>query len=214
VAHNFLLLHSHMVQPATMKIGNVAALLIVVFATSQALQINSTDVDEISKRDLPPPIPPRPATRPPKVPYLPLYDNANDDAWEKSKCKGANFLRAMRGSDREAGQVFNPPRDSAASEYENLDFDAAEKWGWGYSEKIPAGDFKDWGIDHVLRDLTLSDKCAGWGGYTDCLTFVHGFKQLADGSWDHDPAPYDVDGRTYRKSGAHYGIAFDAAKGG
>lgn len=92
--------------------------------------------------------------------------------------------------------------------------DAAEKWGWGYSEKIPAGDSKDWGMDHVLRDLGLSDKCHGWGGWMDCLTFVHGFKQLEDGSWDLDPSTYDVEGKTYRRSGAHYGIALDAQKRG
>ncbi|KAF3040968.1 hypothetical protein E8E12_009025 [Didymella heteroderae] len=199
-----------------MKINNVAAWLAFIFDSSRAFRISHrghTTLEAFSKRDLPPPIPPRPAPRPPKEPYLALYDNANDDSWETAKCKGANFMRAMRGSDRIAGQVFNPPRDSAASEYENLDFDTAEKWGWGYSEKIPAGNFKDWGIDDVLRDLTLSDKCAGWGGSLDCLTFVHGFKQLADGKWEHDPAPYDVDGKTYRRSGAHYGMAFDASQG-
>ncbi|KAF3053165.1 hypothetical protein E8E11_011261 [Didymella keratinophila] len=202
-----------------MKINSVAVWLTFVVGSSQAFcflhRANTTleAFDEVSKRDVPPPIPPRPAPRPPKKPYLSLYDSADDDAWSKAKCKGGNFVRAMKGSDREAGQVFNPPRDSAASEYENYDFDFAEKWGWRYSEKIPAGNLKDWGIDNVLRDLSLSDKCAGWGGYLDCLTFVHGSKQLADGKWKHDPAPYDVDGKTYRRSGAHYGIAFDASKG-
>lgn len=71
---------------------------------------------------LPPPLPPRPVPQPPKEPYLALFDDASDDVWEKAKCKGANFVRAMRGSDRDAGQVFKPPRDSAASEFENLDF--------------------------------------------------------------------------------------------
>lgn len=111
-----------------MKIKNVAVLLTFIVGTSQALQINDTavafSVDKITTfaDGLPPPVPPRPAPKPPKEPYLSLYDNANDDAWEKAKCKGANFVRAMRGSDRDAGQVFKPPRDSAASEFENLDF--------------------------------------------------------------------------------------------
>ncbi|KAF1924504.1 uncharacterized protein M421DRAFT_8806 [Didymella exigua CBS 183.55] len=155
-------------------------------------------------------VPPRPAPKPPKEPHLPLFNNANDDAWYKAKCKGASFVRAMRGSDRDAGQVFKPTRDPAAPEFEDLDFDTAEKWGWGYSEKIASGDFRDWGIDHVLRELGLSDKCNGRGGNMDYLNFVHGFEQLEDGSWDLDPTPYDVDGGMYRRLCAHYGIAFDA----
>jgi hypothetical protein len=220
VTYDSSLLHSTAIQPASMKINNIAAWVTLIVSSSQALRIshhaNTTleAFDKVSKHNLPPPVPPRPAPRPPKEPYLGLYDNADDDAWNKAKCKGANFVRAMRGSDRDAGQVFSPPRDSAASEFENSSFDFAEKWGWSYSETIPAVDFKDWGVNNVLRDLTLSDKCAGWGGYLDCLTFVHGLNQLADGKREHDPAPYDVDGKTYRTSGAHYRIAFDASKGG
>lgn len=203
-----------------MKIKNVSVWLTFIVGSSQAFRVlhgvntTLTMFNDVSKRNIHPPVPPRPAPRQPKEPYLALDDNAEDEAWNKAKCKGANFVRAMRGSDRDAGQMFNPPRDSAASEHEKSDFDAAEKWGWGFSEAISAGDFKDWGIDNVLRDLTVSDKCAGWGGFMDCLTFVHGFKQLADGSWNQDPTPYYVDGKIYRRSGAHYSIAFDAAKGG
>lgn len=113
-----------------MKIDKVAVLLTFIIGTSQALRISDHNanytaaIDKVTtfSDDLPPPVPPRPAPKPPKEPYLSLYDNANDNAWEKAKCKGANFVRAMRGSDREAGQVFKPPRDSAASEFENLDF--------------------------------------------------------------------------------------------
>jgi hypothetical protein len=209
-----------MVQPTTMKLRHVAVWLTFVIGSSEAFHFlhraNTTleVFNDVSKRNVPPPIPPRPAPRPPKEPYVELYESADDDAWSMAKCKGGNALRAMKGSDRDAGQVFNPLRNSAASTFENSNFDDAEKWGWSYSEKVPAGNFKDWGIDNVLRDLSLSDKCAGWGGYLDCLIFVHGFKQSADGKWEHDPAPYDVDGKTYRRSGAHYGIAFDASKGG
>src|SRR5690242_10819342 len=77
-----------------------------------------------------------------------------------------------------------------------------------------AGDFRLWGIDHVLRDLGMSDKCYGWGGWLDCVIFLHGFKEDEEGDWEPDDSPYVVDGRTYRRSGAHYGIAFDSQRGG
>jgi hypothetical protein len=91
--------------------------------------------------------------------------------------------------------------------------DAAEKWGWGHSEKMLHGDFKLWGIDQTLRDLGSSDKCWGWGGSVDCLTFVHGYKYNEDGNFVVDGSTYNVDGRTYRRSGAHYGIGFEPQKG-
>lgn len=53
--------------------------------------------------------------------YLDLYPDANDEEWTKAQCKGANFVRAMRGSDSEAGKIFNPPRDTAASLYNEDD---------------------------------------------------------------------------------------------
>lgn len=69
---------------------------------------------------LPPPVPARPALSPPGEPYLPLYASASDEVWDKAKCKGTNFVRAMRGSDKEAGSVFSPPRESAAGEFEDI----------------------------------------------------------------------------------------------
>lgn len=69
---------------------------------------------------LPPPIPPRPAPKPPSQILLSLFASASDDVWEKAKCKGANFVRAMRGTDAQAGSVFNPPRQFAAAEFEEL----------------------------------------------------------------------------------------------
>lgn len=202
-----------------MKVKSIRLWLTVMIGAGQSLQLlnptNSTaTLASINKRGVPPAIPTRPAPTPPPTKSLRLSENPNDAAWEKAKCKGANFLRAMRGSDREAGQAFTPARDSAASEYEALDFDAAEKWGWTYSERPPAGDFRDWGMERVLADLGVSDMCHGWGGSIDCITFVHGLTQSEDGSWEYDAEPYVVDGKTYRRSGAHYSVAFDAPNGG
>lgn len=49
--------------------------------------------------------------------YLDLYPDAEDEEWDKAQCKGANFVKAMRGSDSEAGQIFTPARDTAAGLY-------------------------------------------------------------------------------------------------
>lgn len=51
--------------------------------------------------------------------FLNLYEDALDAEWEKAKCKGANFVRAMRGTDNEAGQIFDPPRDKAAGAFDD-----------------------------------------------------------------------------------------------
>lgn len=116
-----------------MKVNHAGVLLAAFIDISEAIRIPyhvanytaavfGTDHDATAfAARLPPPVPQRPAPTAPKELNLPLFNNANDDVWEKAKCKGANFVRAMRGSDRDAGQVFKPPRDSAASEWENFD---------------------------------------------------------------------------------------------
>lgn len=68
--------------------------------------------------ELPPALPQHPVLRVFGESFLPLGPSAHDDAWERVKCKGANFVRAMRGSDREAGTLFSPPLDSAASQFD------------------------------------------------------------------------------------------------
>jgi hypothetical protein len=115
-----------------MKITGAAILTFV--ASSQALRFldhlaNYTvaaynvdkNIDTLAEGP-PPPLPPRPAPKPPSEPYLSLFANADDVIWEKAKCKGSNFMWAMRGSDRDAGKVYVPPQDSAASKFEHLDF--------------------------------------------------------------------------------------------
>ena len=49
---------------------------------------------------------------------LPLpYPFATDDFYNKCKCKGENFWRAMHSSSADAGKLFNPVRDSSESTY-------------------------------------------------------------------------------------------------
>jgi hypothetical protein len=51
--------------------------------------------------------------RPMYVPYPP----ASSDYWEKVKCHGQAFLSAMHGTDIEAGKLFVPVRQTAASTF-------------------------------------------------------------------------------------------------
>lgn len=53
--------------------------------------------------------------------YLDLYADAKEEEWNKAQCKGANFVRAMRSSDSEAGKIFKPPRDTAAGLFSEKD---------------------------------------------------------------------------------------------
>ena len=94
---------------------------------------------------LPPPVPLRPAPTPPGELCLALYAGANDDIWENAKCMGANFVRTMYGSNQEAGQLFKPPRESAVREFENLEYEDVEKWGWDVCLDLHVGDFKKLG---------------------------------------------------------------------
>lgn len=67
-----------------------------------------TKNDTIAVAGVPPPVPPRPAPRPPFGESLALGPSASDAVWDKAVCKGANFVRAMRGTDAEAGNLFSP----------------------------------------------------------------------------------------------------------
>lgn len=51
--------------------------------------------------------------------FLNLYPDSWNTEWDKAQCKGLNFLDAMRGSDSEAGKIFDPPRDTAAGLYDS-----------------------------------------------------------------------------------------------
>ncbi|KAJ4350677.1 hypothetical protein N0V95_004525 [Ascochyta clinopodiicola] len=161
--------------------------------------------------DGPPPLPPRPSPRPSIGAPLELYASASDEVWEKAKCKGANFVRAMRGSDKEAGSIFKPPRDSAVGRFDNIAASDLEKWGWELKANRLEGNFENWGVDDTLRDIGSDDKCHEEGGSLVCIMFTHGEGgQDANGNWiGIDQQTYEADGRTYRKTGAHYGLGLD-----
>jgi hypothetical protein len=85
--------------------------------------------------------------------------------------------------------------------------------GLGYSSRS-ARSFKQWSVDRALGDLSVSDKCDDQGGSIQCLTFVRGFEGCdQDGNESVNDQTYDADGKTYRKTGAHYGLAFEPQGG-
>lgn len=180
--------------------------------------------------DLPPPAPQRPAPSPPEEPVLSLDASASDDQWEKARCKGANFVRAMRGSDQEAGQIFQPPQDTAASDVEfgkipkhplfltlRLTCHVAEDfedWGWELDYDLFNTNFEHWGVDRIFRELGISDKDSERGGTIHCVTLNHGYDFNSDNEevdWDET---YVYDWTKYRKTGAHYGFGIDPHSGG
>lgn len=81
------------------------------------------------------------------------------------------------------------------------------------------GDFKDWGVDRVLRDIGVSDKSHDEGGTITCLTWCHGDGklELVDDELKWIPLPYqvyEVNGKTYDVTGARYGLGFEPRQGG
>lgn len=117
--------------------------------------------------------PPPPAT----VPDVSLPPSAGDDMWENCRCKGENFLKAMRGSDKEAGSLFRPSCDTAASEFSTTA--DLRKWGWTNSRvEGPALDFKNWGVDDTLRSLGSSGVARKLGGTILVVAWDHGDLEL------------------------------------
>lgn len=51
--------------------------------------------------------------------YLP-YPPATDDLYNKCKCKGENFRKAIHSSSADAGKLFNPSRDSSESTHTDI----------------------------------------------------------------------------------------------
>ncbi|KAF1924503.1 uncharacterized protein M421DRAFT_8805 [Didymella exigua CBS 183.55] len=150
----------------------------------------------------------------PQSTYLDLYSSAADSQWDSAKCKGANFVNAMKGSDSEAGKIFNPPRDSAAGLYDENHLDDLTKWGWSGHEASEPG-MKHYGVDGVLRDIGSSDTLIQNGGDVRLLSFKHGFPAMGDnGEWvTVEQQRYEVGGKKYRYTGAWYNFAVDETIG-
>ncbi len=75
---------------------------------------------------------------------------------------------------------------------------------------------KYYGIDHVLRDMGVSDKLIDAGGDIQLVSFRHGMSKLLDnGDWQAvGEQRYEVNGKSYRYTGAWYNFAMDEVNGG
>ncbi|KAF2792529.1 hypothetical protein K505DRAFT_211929, partial [Melanomma pulvis-pyrius CBS 109.77] len=125
---------------------------------------------------------------------------ASDKEWDDATCKGLKLRDSMLGSDRTAGQLFNPPKQSAQSTFSN-EIDKFEYESYNPIMLDPNyGNFDGfWGIGHALRFLSVSDKPSIQGGRNILLFLRHGtFEEDEHGN--PDEPPYIVDGKTYRVS--------------
>lgn len=75
---------------------------------------------------------------------------------------------------------------------------------------------KHYGIDHVLRDMGSSDTLIAAGGDIRLVSFAHGMSKLGDnGEWlAIGDQHYEVNGKSYRYTGAWYDFALDEVNGG
>ncbi|ORY17260.1 hypothetical protein BCR34DRAFT_51085 [Clohesyomyces aquaticus] len=129
-------------------------------------------------------------------------DLADDATWKKAKCKGAKLLEMMRADSKAAGQMFDPPRETAESEFKDF---PQELEKWGYDSTLTDADNCDfeytWGIHAALPPLGISPRTYDEGGDIYCWAV------------QHKGPSYEVNGKTYQKTGALYNFAADANTG-
>ncbi|KAF1995728.1 hypothetical protein P154DRAFT_610155 [Amniculicola lignicola CBS 123094] len=131
---------------------------------------------------------------------------ASDDAWEAFKCKGTTLFSMMSSSDQEAGQLLEPPRDSAASKFTSFP-DAYKKWFWHYFE-FDMTDLGEgyYGIADALKGLKVSTQKSDWKFWR----VTHGDLKS---NWKIDEQKYDTDGRSYRATGSSFIILVNTKDG-
>ncbi|KAJ4350676.1 hypothetical protein N0V95_004524 [Ascochyta clinopodiicola] len=148
-------------------------------------------------------------------PFFLPYPFASDDFYDRCKCKGQNFWRAMHSSSADAGKLFTPVRGSSESVY--TDPSALATWAWK-DAAVPAINYKfdkAWGIDHVLRAIGASDKATKDGGSIQVFRVAHGDADADAGSFG--PTPYDNQpqytsgGQSFRVTGSEYTFGFDTS---
>ena len=84
---------------------------------------------------------------------------AHDLLWDKASQKGDLVLRMMKVNNHAAGQLFNPPRDSAESAFTDAIMPSDE----GYRTKYEVGDLS--AVEGALKDLGVCHLPIHHGGY-------------------------------------------------
>ncbi|KAF1931141.1 uncharacterized protein M421DRAFT_57104 [Didymella exigua CBS 183.55] len=156
-----------------------------------------------------------PVRRPP--PPLPnrRAEPAGDDLWGKCNKKGCTLSSAMQANDAGAGSVYSPKRDTARSPFRGTD--DLRRWNWNLSppEKIDESfhDFyRTWGIGEALTGLGVSEYSDVFdGGEHRVISIDHREYGLLGESVDEQS--YDVDGKSYRATGASYAFSIDVKDG-
>ncbi|KAF3053853.1 hypothetical protein E8E11_011136 [Didymella keratinophila] len=133
--------------------------------------------------------------------------------FQKAKNKGCTLLAQMHGNDVQAGQIFEPPRDSAHSDYLEL----SDLTDWGYFAKKTAinqpkcdmSNIKDgYGLQAVLQAKGFSTDKKDW----KCVKITHG--EPGSKVMPLDLQSYNAPGgRTLRSTGALYQFAFNEKDG-
>jgi hypothetical protein len=113
---------------------------------------------------------------------------AGDALWNGCRIKGCNLLEGMVSSDKQAGQLLNPPRDSAQSPFRDFPREIAE-WGYQYWDVEAQGSehaqLKDyWGVEDALKGLGVSTTTKGKAGHNELVYYTH-----------FDPTAEDENGR-------------------
>ncbi|KAF2005965.1 hypothetical protein P154DRAFT_559633 [Amniculicola lignicola CBS 123094] len=132
----------------------------------------------------------------------------SDDDWDRLKCKGSKLLTMMQSDDHEAGQLFDPPMDVAASRW--TDFPASfEHWGYSTREEKAFCDMDetDYGVQRALRGLGASTKREDWV----CYEVSHGDR--TNGAPNLNDQTYKIGDRVYRVTGAYAAIAINKKDG-
>ncbi|KAH6612757.1 hypothetical protein C7974DRAFT_406287 [Boeremia exigua] len=143
----------------------------------------------------------------------------DDETWYNLWCKGENLLKAMHGSNDDAGKLFKPPSDTAESRW--INYDDLNTWHWN-TENDPDlthvnflldNDDMDYfpglGLGSALRDLDLpthqsDDPKKG-------IQII--FAMHLDRTVGTDGQTYKVGEKTYRATGGYYKFGIETSTG-
>ncbi|KAF2021620.1 hypothetical protein BU24DRAFT_488006 [Aaosphaeria arxii CBS 175.79] len=143
---------------------------------------------------------------------------ANDEFWTLAVCKGDMLGAGMFADPENAGVLFTPPRLSSQSVFSSFPAEFV-KWGWDVQEIVGEEcNFEyQWGIREALRGMGSSGVPHNSnGGSVWCYKVRHYRPEDAydeEGDFDINDQTYQVDGRTYRMTGANFILAMDPTQG-
>lgn len=127
-----------------------------------------------------------PATGPVK-----LRTPCDDSVWEKYKNKGILLLDMMYQDDGPAGAMFDPPRLSAQSDFNEFPTEL-QRWGYLTERETPCCiDDTRYGMATTMQSLGISHEISKWTKLTTSHGNWYSVTQIKD-------QRYVADGQTYR----------------